>query len=130
MLDFEIIANRLLALLNIKNKAQLADLMNVSTATMGNWKIRNKIPFEEILTICVKYKLDMKFVLIGEPTSQEEINNTLINSNNNIIVNGNNNNISNHDNENKLIDKITKLPQKRQDYYYHIISAELLELDN
>lgn len=66
MFEFEEIINRLIVELNIKNKTELSNLMGVSTQTMGNWKSRNKIPYEEIVTICVNYNLDIKQIVTGK----------------------------------------------------------------
>jgi len=63
--DFEDIINRIINILKIKNKAELCRIMNVSTATMGNWKTRNKIPYEEILLICEKYQLSSDYIFFG-----------------------------------------------------------------
>lgn len=72
-MDFETIINRIINILKIKNKAELCKIMNVSTATMGNWKIRNKIPFEEIIKICKEYELDTNYIFFGLETYQLDI---------------------------------------------------------
>ena len=72
-MDFETVINRIINILKIKNKAELCRIMNVSTATMGNWKIRNKIPFEEIIKICKEYELDTNYIFFGLETYQLDI---------------------------------------------------------
>lgn len=129
MFNFEEITNRLLALTNIKNKSQLAKEMDVSTATMGNWKRRNKIPYEEIITICLKYKIDINYIFSGAETELNILNNSV---NKNITITGDNNKVSNIKTFGKkleIIEKLEKLPKKRQEYYYHMISADILNME-
>ncbi|MFY9076009.1 helix-turn-helix domain-containing protein [Malaciobacter mytili] len=133
MLNFEEIINRLIIILNLKNKSELALLMEVSTAVLANWKARNKIPYEQIVTICLKNNIDIKYILTGNVTDINTVNNQNNNSNSKILnVQGNNNhvNIRNiRDEQLKLLEELKKLPEKRQKYYFHIISAEALELE-
>lgn len=132
MFVFEDIINRMLVTMKLKNKSELAKIMNVSTATMGNWKARNKIPFEEIITLCLKNNIDIKFILTGNENSTSNHIQKIENQNG-LNIQGNNNQVSNIKTDSKkleIIEKIEKLPPKRQDYYYHVISAELLNLED
>ena len=66
MFEYLKIIKRLKEILKLKNNTELSSLFEVSTQTMGNWKSRNKIPYEEIFTLCVKNKIDINYILTGE----------------------------------------------------------------
>lgn len=104
MFEFEEIINRLIETLNLKNKSELASLMKVSTQTMGNWKSRNKIPFEEIHTLCVYKNFDINYVFYGKKNDNFEIN---INF------------------KEKIVENLEKLNEKELKYFYHLIESEL-----
>lgn len=74
MLYFEEIINRLKESLKIGTDKQVYELMNVKQATFTNWRTRNKIPFEEINTICVDKNLDINYILNGIKKEQITIN--------------------------------------------------------
>ena len=78
MFEFEEIINRLIEVLNLKNKSELANIMNVSTQVMGNWKTRNKIPFEEIHTLCVNKNFDINYVFYGNKKEKSQMKNEKI----------------------------------------------------
>lgn len=106
MFEFDEIINRLMTILELKNKTELASAMGVSTQVMGNWKIRNKIPYEEILTICLQKDIDIKQIITG---IEEEIKTKNINYKEEI---------------HKMIDDIK---EEKAEIYYHLIKAELLK---
>ena len=104
MFNFEEIINRLIEKLELKNKSELATLMNVSSQTMGNWKIRNKIPFEEIHTICELKNLDSNY----------------------IFYNKINDNIQKEENfKENIIKNLDNLNEKQLKYFYHLIESEI-----
>jgi DNA-binding XRE family transcriptional regulator len=108
MFEFDNIINRLISELNIKNKTELAKLMGVSTQTMGNWKSRNKIPYEEILTICVNNNLNIKQIVFN---IKEEENIKKLNF---------------REENHKIIEQIN---DKNQEIIYHILQSEKLKLE-
>lgn len=104
MFEFEEIINRLIEVLNLKNKSELASLMNVSTQVMGNWKTRNKIPFEEIHTLCVNKNFDINYVFYGKKNDIFEENTNF---------------------KEKIIENLDKLNDKELKYFYHWTSSEI-----
>lgn len=104
MFEFDIIINRLIEKLNIKTKTELANIMNVSTQVMGNWKTRNKIPFEEIHTLCLNKNIDIKYIFYGENEEKKEE-----------IINF----------KEKIIENLEKLSEKELKYFYYLIEAEI-----
>lgn len=108
MFEFEEIINRLMSKLNIKNKTELANIMGVSTQVMGNWKTRNKIPYEEILTVCVKNNIDIKHIVFGIEEAE--------------IIKKLNFREENH----KIIEKIN---DENQEIIYHILQAEKIKIE-
>ncbi len=104
MFEFEEIINRLIEVLNLKNKSELANLMNVSTQVMGNWKTRNKIPFEEIHTLCVNKNFDINYVFYGKKNDNFEENTNF---------------------KEKIIENLDKLNDKELKYFYHWTSSEI-----
>lgn len=67
MFDFEEIITRLILKLELKNKAELASVFNISTQVLTNWKSRNKIPFEEIIILCKSKNMmsELDYILYG-----------------------------------------------------------------
>lgn len=108
MFEFEEIINRLIEVLNLKNKSELANLMNVSTQVMGNWKTRNKIPFEEIHTLCVHKNFDINYVFYGKKNDNFEENTNY---------------------REKIIENLEKLNDKELKYFYFLIESELAKKD-
>lgn len=108
MFDFEQVINRLIDELELKNKSQLAKIMNVSTQVMGNWKSRNKIPFDEILTLCLIKNIDIKYIFSGK--KEEKISQKI-------------------DFKEEIHQMIDKLDDKKSEIYYHLIKAEILKGD-
>ena len=131
MRNIESILNRLKDSLNIKNDTELAKYMNLSSGTIPNWRKRNKIPYEEIFTICENEKIDIKNIFYGD--NKENIQNG--DNHSGIQINGNNGTISNiHINtvsemDQEICKAIKQLKQKRKEYYFFKINAELLEED-
>lgn len=106
MFEFEPIINRLINELNLKNKTDLSNLMGVSTQVMGNWKVRNKVPFEEIVTICLKENININKIISGNEEKEKQ---NKINFKEEII---------------KMIDEIK---EEKAEIYYHLIKAEILK---
>jgi hypothetical protein len=106
MFEFEPIINRLIQELKLKNKTDLSNLMGVSTQVMGNWKVRNKVPFEEIVTICLKENININKIISGKEETEKQ-------------------NKTNFKEElHKMIDEIK---EEKAEIYYHLIKAEILK---
>ncbi len=100
MSEFKEEMRHLMMILGAFNYKEVAQKLGISEEAVKSWGRRKAIP--------KKYQ----------------------NINNSTIINGNNNNIntnSNNDLENELIKAFRELSEKRQEYYYHKIKAEVLE---
>lgn len=108
MFNFEEIINRLIQETKVKNKSELCELMGVSTQTMGNWKTRNKIPYEEIHTICLEKNIDINYIFNNKNNNNKE---ELINY------------------EEEITKNISKLTKNELKYFYHLIISEIAKKD-
>ncbi len=98
---FSDITDRLKKELNYKNDKQLYDLMGVGQGTFSNWKTRNTIPYEEIISLCEKQKFNLKYILTGQ---KEE-------------------NFVNFKEENLKI--INESDEKTQEKIYHLLKSQI-----
>lgn len=102
MLDFTIIINRLKEVLKIKSDKEMYEKMGTNQGKYSMWKQRNKIPYEEITTLCCNENLNINYILFG--TKQQ--------------------NFVNYREENhKMIDE---LEEKQQEKTYHFLKMEIL----
>jgi len=49
----------------LNKSIEISRLLNVSSSTYGNWKTRNTIPYDEIITLCEENKINMRYILTG-----------------------------------------------------------------
>lgn len=106
-LNISEIIKRLKISLNTKLDKDLYENMGVSQGTFSNWKKRNAIPFENIISICYKKDLDIKYILSGETSdkkTQFEINY-----------------------KNEIEKLINELNEKDLEIIYHTIKLKVLE---
>lgn len=101
MLYFEKIINRLKKALKIDTDKELYELMNVKQATFTNWRTRNKIPFEEINTLCVNKNIDLNYIINDIEPKKKEI-----------------------DFKKSLLEIIDNMNDKQLEYMYHLAKAE------
>lgn len=128
MINFEQIILRIKESTGLKKDNEIARILGATDANFSRWKTRNKIPYEQIVDFCLKYDIDIKFILTGKETTIQKSNN--INGNNNNII-GNNNNLAPSNNNNKqILMNLEKLPKKRQEYYFHKIGLEVIEQED
>lgn len=131
MIEYQRIVNNLCLEANIKNEAELSKKLDMSRQSLQNHKTRDSIPYKQIISFCIINKIDINKIFSNENISKTpNINNQ---SGNGLNIQGNHNNVSNIQNNSKnldILEKIEKLPTKRQDYYYHVISAEILNLED
>ena len=106
MFEFEVIINRIIKELDLKNKTDLSKKMNVSTQVMGNWKNRNKIPFEEIHKLCEFENLDINYIFNGKKNDKKE---KKINY------------------KEKITENLEKLNEKELKYYNSLIETRIAE---
>ncbi|CAM3528555.1 helix-turn-helix domain-containing protein [Arcobacter aquimarinus] len=134
MLNYDVIINNLIEELKIENESDLSRLMGMSRQSLQNHKARNTIPYKQIIYLCLTNKIDINKIFNNED-NKKTISNHIqkIENQNGLNIQGKNNQVSNIKTDSKkleIIEKIEKLPPKRQDYYYHVISAEILNLED
>lgn len=95
------ILNRLKEKLEIKTDTELAERLNLSSGVISNWKAREKIPYNEIFSICEKENIDIKYIFYNK--SIEKVNNF----------------------KEKLSKAIEKLNENESKYFYYLIESEL-----
>jgi hypothetical protein len=101
---FDEVFNRLKEKLKFKSDKEMYDYMGIIQGTFTNWRRRNKIPYKEINSICIKEKLDLNYIINGKNSknSEEKI-----------------------DYKKEITKKIEELREKELKYFYHLIEAEL-----
>lgn len=132
MENFEQILARIKDITGKNKNKEIAELLNTNESTFGKWVSREKIPYEQILDLCFKNNYDTKYIFTGNRHLGIFEYNNNNNINKNITITGNNNKVSNIKSDSKkleIIEKLERLPQKRQDYYYHLISADILNME-
>jgi hypothetical protein len=108
MYYFEEIINRLKTKLGFTTDKELYDLMDIKQGTFTNWRSRNKIPYEEITTICVNKKFNLNYILGGEFEEKVELINY----------------------KEEIINNLELLNENQIKYVYHITEAEKIKGKN
>lgn len=106
MINLNEIIERIKNTFNIEKDKDIAELLEVSHQVFGNWKSREKIPYEEIISLCLKKDIDLKFILNGT------------------IDEGKIKTINYKEEIHKMIDDVK---EEKAEIYYHLIKAELLK---
>lgn len=104
--NFTEIEQRIKEVFKVNKSIEISRLLNVSSSTYGNWKTRNTIPYDEIITLCEENKINMRYILTG---NDDETNREKINYKQEI---------------HKMIDDVK---EEKAEIYYHLIKAELLK---
>ncbi|MGO3708318.1 MAG: helix-turn-helix domain-containing protein [Mesonia hippocampi] len=52
---------------NVKTDRKLCKLLGVKPNTLSNWKKRNRLDYEAILTICKQNNLDLNYIFYNTP---------------------------------------------------------------
>lgn len=60
------VLNRLKSMLRVDSDAELCRLINIGTNTLANWKKRNSIDHQLIITVCESHKLDLNAVFANK----------------------------------------------------------------
>lgn len=63
--EINLILNRVKEKLKLKNDSELAAYLGIASGTISNWKNRNKIPYEELFSICEKNNIDIGYIFYG-----------------------------------------------------------------
>jgi len=128
MNTFEEVIKKLKLKLSIEKDKELYQLMGIKQSTFTNWRSRNKIPYEEIITYCNKNNITFSDIFNEEKEQKSIIGNNNINGNNSgVHINGDVhiNNIEQQDRE--LCEIIKQLDSKQKEYYYHLMKADLIK---
>lgn len=107
MISFIDIENRIKEIFNVNKNTEIAELLGVTPARYGNWKKRESIPYNEIISLCLYKNIDMKYILTG--------------------IKNNKNDIKNVNFKEEIHKMIDELDEKKAEIYYHLIKAELLK---
>lgn len=108
MKDLDNVIDRIKKTFNINKDKEIADLLGVTTQAFANWKNRNKIPFEEIISLCLRENIDLKYIINGE------------------IDEGKTKKLNFREENHKIIEKIN---DENQEIIYHILQAESLKIE-
>lgn len=57
---------RLQALFNVESDSALANAMEVNRQTLGSWRARGRVPYEECINLAIQRGLSLDWLLIGE----------------------------------------------------------------
>jgi hypothetical protein len=60
------ILERIKSVTEAKNDSDIARLLNVPPKKLAVWKLRNTIPYDELITFCRDHDLELEWVLTGE----------------------------------------------------------------
>jgi len=104
MYYFDEIINRLKNELNITSDKELYELMEEKQGTFTNWRARNKIPYEQITTLCVSKNINLNYILGNKEKDIKDINY-----------------------KEELLKTIEKLKNEDIQYLYHVAKSKELE---
>jgi DNA-binding transcriptional regulator YiaG len=108
MKSLDSVINRIKETFNINKDREIADLLGVTNQAFANWKSRNKIPYEEIISLCLNENIDLKYIINGE------------------IEEGKIKKLNFREENHKIIEEIN---DKNQEIIYHILKAETLKIE-
>ncbi len=106
MRDFKEIESRIKESFNVKKNIEIADLLGVSSSVYGNWKARNTIPYDEIISLCDKNNIDMRYILTGIYSENKK---------------------DTKDYKKELLETIETLNKEEIEYYYHLIKVQTMK---
>jgi transcriptional regulator with XRE-family HTH domain len=108
MKSLDDVINRLKQTFNTNKDKEIADLLGVTNQAFANWKNRNKIPYEEIISLCLRENIDLKYIINGE------------------IDEGKIKKLNFREENHKIIEQIN---DENQEIIYHILQSEKLKLE-
>lgn len=108
MKDLDSVIDRIKKTFNVNKDKEIADILGVTNQAFANWRNRNKIPFEEIISLCLRENIDLKYILNGE------------------IDEGKIKKIDFREENHKIIEQIN---DENQEIIYHILKAESLKIE-
>jgi hypothetical protein len=110
MIEFKDILERIKSELILKNDREVADIMGVKTQNVTNWKIRNTIPFLEIISLCLEKDINLIYILTGKKKEKININDKNLKKN-----------------EEEIIKKLKKLNPIQQKIIINKIEGEIMK---
>ncbi|MGE4444718.1 MAG: helix-turn-helix domain-containing protein [Candidatus Altimarinota bacterium] len=69
MFDFKKILKRFKEELNLKHDREIAEILGVEQQNITNWKARNSIPYDLIISFCLEKEINMIYILTGKKDS-------------------------------------------------------------
>lgn len=105
---FEEIMDRIKDYFNYKTDKELYDKMGITQGVFSNWRKRNKIPYNEIITLCFNENIDLKYIISGE------------------IDEGKIKKLNFREENHKIIEQIN---DENQEIIYHILQAEKIKIE-
>lgn len=106
--NFKEVEERLYEIYNTKKDKEIAEKLGVNQSTYGNWKNRNKIPYKEIISICVKDNLELEYILTGK--KKENTNKKI-------------------DFKSEILQFVENFSEKELEYFYYLMKAENTRLN-
>lgn len=132
MVIFSEILERLKIITGKKLDKEIAEEMGVKEPTLNRWKARNTIPCEEMILFANKHNVNLNYLILGKGEIYNS--NTAIKQKGKINTIGNisNSTISITQSNNKEMQEILQdlymLPDNKRKKIYHLIKAELTEV--
>ncbi|HAM41246.1 MAG TPA: hypothetical protein DCP69_07875 [Candidatus Omnitrophica bacterium] len=68
------ILDRIKLVTDAKNDADIARLLKVPPKKLAVWKLRNTIPYEQVISFCREFDLELEWILTGAKKAREQIN--------------------------------------------------------
>ncbi len=109
MRDFKELEARIKEIFNVKKNTEIAELLGVSSSVYGNWKARNTIPYDEIISLCEKNNIDMRYIITGTYSEEQKKEKNY---------------------KKELMETIEKLNNEEIEYYYHLIKVQTMKKSN
>jgi len=115
-LIFTDIVEKLKKITNSKRDVEIATLLNADSAKFAQWKKRNTIPIQELVSFAIANNIDMNYLLKDDV---EFVDNN--SSNDDSLV---------KKDDDEFIKAYTYLFELEGQYFYHLVMAESLKEDN
>lgn len=107
-LEFITIVEKLKKITNSKRDVEIATLLHADSAKFAQWKKRNTIPIQELVSFAIKENIDMNYLLKDDI---EFIDNS--SSDNNTVKK-----------DDDFLEAYNNLNDKKKQYFYHLVMAE------
>ena len=115
-LIFTDIVEKLKKITNSKRDVEIATLLNADSAKFAQWKKRNTIPIQELVSFAIANNIDMNYLLKDDVAF---VDNNSNDSDDNLVKK-----------DDEFIKAYHGLIDKKKQYFYHLVMAESLKEDN